>query len=310
VRDEPLRIRVVGGEKLQACIDEMLQTVGNEMQTILTSVFQPALKQLKPVLEEYEQVLPPFFQVLAATGWPPPAMMSPFDLMGMRAVVQARDHGLEEAEAKLTEIMLAAHSGETVASIAERWGNRYLLRRRRHILRAAINAHLRGDYECSVPTFLSQIEGVVVDGYGHVGWLKPKTYVGYVDRLGPEEMNEGRGDIVAEVRRATRHFYRHVVLADFIHGHPIPSNLSRHAILHGADTGYGRVASLKALLLVEAVQDCFQFVALEQSQVYHLAGCSFVRGAKQGLLHYEGRWAAGEERRPCRICRPADDDRT
>jgi hypothetical protein len=79
---------------------------------------------------------------------------------------------------------------------------------------------------------------------------------------------------------AVQLFYFEVVLANFEHGEQIPF-LSRHAILHGADVGYGTKSnSLRTILLFDYVQSNLGVVAIGKGGCYHLPFCSSVRRTK------------------------------
>ncbi|MFP3489612.1 hypothetical protein R0K20_18625, partial [Staphylococcus sp. SIMBA_130] len=49
-------------------------------------------------------------------------------------------------------------------------------------------------------------------------------------------------------------YYVDTILAEFTRGEEIKSDLSRHAILHGADTDYGtKVNSIKTILVLDTI---------------------------------------------------------
>jgi hypothetical protein len=277
------------------------------------SMFQSVLASVQPLAEQfdrtYSEVVAPFVEIMIEEEWPPPAMEAPLNLRGMQVVVAARKAGASDVGRIIERLMLMNHDRGVLEAIADSWSQRYLLKRRNPILQSALRAHLDGEYFCSVPTLLSQVEGVVVDGFGHVDWLSPQRYSRYLESLVPDA--GGQDDLVSDFRRAMRVFHKNVVLANFIHGQPVQSALSRHAILHGADVDYGKEAtSLKAILLVDALQDCFHYVWLAGSEIFHHCGCTAIRGAARERLFSGDRWApAGHGKRPCRVCRAGEKGR-
>ena len=71
-------------------------------------------------------------------------------------------------------------------------------------------------------------------------WIKIKNYVSKISGSGSND-------------EAFQRFINDIVLVHFEHGKAINSNLSRHAIMHGADKTYGNyLNSLKAILLFNA----------------------------------------------------------
>ncbi|MCP5021563.1 MAG: hypothetical protein GY930_07275 [bacterium] len=114
--------------------------------------------------------------------------------------------------------------------------------RRIQILSHALAAHHAGLWGASVPTLLAQAEGIAVDLAEHTGWLKSEDYKKLLS-LPPEDY-----PIVADIVRG---FVEEHFLVNFHHGKRVPE-FSRHAILHGADTGFAtKHHSQRAILLID-----------------------------------------------------------
>ena len=69
-----------------------------------------------------------------------------------------------------------------------------------------------------------------------------------------------------------------LVFGKFQHGAPVPFDLNRHAILHGADSSYDKKeTSLKLIVILEFLIDRLRFVALKSTKVYHQFDCPYIR---------------------------------
>ncbi|MDO9581022.1 MAG: hypothetical protein Q7J06_10740, partial [Bacteroidales bacterium] len=102
---------------------------------------------------------------------------------------------------------------------------------------------------------LTQIEGVIVDGYCHKGWLGQDKLKRYIEKL--YDLNSRTHNI----DRVIKEILLNNILVNFLHGDRINSSLSRNAILHGADIEYGIPKnSLKTILLFNYLQRSFKLL--------------------------------------------------
>jgi hypothetical protein len=123
-------------------------------------------------------------------------------------------------------------------TLAKRWQASH----RWHVLEQVLKAHDAGLYAVSIPTALAQAEGIVADAVGHSGRLSGKQLRDHLVSLRTTEDIEGP---------AIDAFLDNFLFSPFEHGAPIP-RFSRHAILHGADVGYGtKRASLVSMVWVD-----------------------------------------------------------
>jgi len=90
----------------------------------------------------------------------------------------------------------------------------------------------------------------------------------------------------------------------------LKSEISRHAILHGADVKYGTASnSLKTILCFDFLQDAFRLVSLRRGKAFHVVGCPTIYSKKgeKDLIFYKYFFQAEEEGRiPCKVCRPKE----
>lgn len=91
----------------------------------------------------------------------------------------------------------------------------------------------------------AQLEGVIAEASNHHGRFSERKLVEYLAPIAERGTRFERFDarlVVGEIWQG------------FEYGDPLPQ-LSRHAILHGADTGYGTPAnSLKAILYFDSIR--------------------------------------------------------
>jgi len=100
-------------------------------------------------------------------------------------------------------------------------------------------------FAVSVPTFLAQFEGLIVDLAGHVGRMNYDDLKKHVANIATAT---GAGDILNT-------FVNDALLAKFAHGSLVPP-FSRHAILHGGDVHYAtETNSRTAILLIDQITE-------------------------------------------------------
>lgn len=242
-----------------------------------------------------------FSQVMMDLGWPPPVDL-PMALVN-KLLQLVDDRGLEDAAPDIEKEICAYYTPERLRRKVRAWGKTRLLGRRKRILEKAVKAHIDGDYELSVPAMVAQVEGVIADGFGHVGRMNGKQYHKYLDSHFQAPGDSGVEDAA---NQAVRAFVAKVLLAQFEHGKPSQSQLSRHAILHGGDTDYPKEEnSLKAILILDVLQDSFGFVTLDGSDVFHRDGCPAVMSSKKPVHHHkDADMLVAQGKRPCKRCNP------
>lgn len=170
----------------------------------------------------------------------------------------------------ITKTIIHYYDQEVLDKILNYWKEKLLLTKRAKILTDAINAHKLGKYNLSVPILISQLEGVLANGFYHKGQLHEPGYKCYLKEVMTISTNPYFDNIAID-------FFINVLMINFQHGKNILSLSSRHAILHGADVKYGsKENSLKMILLLDYIQDKFNYFSCENSNVSHIVGCSKV----------------------------------
>ena len=232
---------------------------------------------------------------LLSFGWPVPLHAPAVGISRLRK--QCKDLEPKDTQKIVDKEIIDFYTPERIRDdILSLWESKPFLKKRMLILRSVIDAHIRSEYACSVPTLLTQIDGVIAESFNHQGFLSWKKFLKYIETIVPN--NKGFADTV----------YRQVIfgelLEDFIHGQISFPDLNRHAILHGVDTRYVREkVSLKAILLFDFLVDQIAFVRLEESCIYHRPECYRIRKSRKPRIIYPiQQLADAEGNKPCRFC--------
>jgi len=234
--------------------------------------------------------------ILVASGWPPPTM--DFDIADMRYVVEAHNSlAPNKAKAQIDAFMLERHNSYYVSTRLSDWKHHKWITDRIPILTAVVNAHIQEQYALSVPAILSQIEGIIWEGYDYRGRVCLKE-----EKVRAKLLCKNGLDFLDEI---AEEFFLNTVLHDFDAGQPIPE-LSRHAILHGFDTHYATATnSLKLILLFDYFLGAFGVVSLETSTAYHKLGCPHIQRSLSHRTVYSSHQSAQRAgKQPCKLCHP------
>lgn len=164
----------------------------------------------------------------------------------MRLIVKHyNEEGVESTNELLTKFLITFYSKERIELLREKWMELDWLKSRIYILNEAIDCHFDGKYYASVSTLLPQIEGIIAERGELNGFIKQS------------QLKESVGQILNQTGQfsldsAVSYFYIKSVLDNFSLGEEVKSPLSRHAILHGADTKYGyELNSIRTILLFD-----------------------------------------------------------
>lgn len=183
---------------------------------------------------------------------------------------------------------------EYFTSLFLKWKENKLLNKRIHIMEELINLHNNRFYYGSTILALSQIEGIIADGFYHLGKISGNDIKNYISSM------QGKYTTDAAFKR----FYDEVVLVGFEHGKEILSNLSRHAIMHGSDTKYGQyLNSIKAILLLDYLQDRFCLYYIENVKTVHNYGCHYLGKTNKKIIGTKNIHALVREGyKQCKVC--------
>jgi hypothetical protein len=235
-------------------------------------------------------------------GWPP-ILEASFPQMNEILVIY-REEGPEAAQAYVEALAGDCYDDTTIRRKLASWGSDPLLSRRLRFLRAGVEAHLRHDYACSVPTLLPQVEGLVVDLYQGVPELEVARIEVLVDTLLVAD-DEGEDSALSRVDRLVREYYLQQVLRSIGRRDLVPDSLNRHCVLHGRDLAYDTKAnSLRALILFDYLTTSLVIVSSPSGGVYHRAGCPAALVSRALIVLADPLAASASGRRPCQRCRP------
>lgn len=153
-------------------------------------------------------------------------------------------------------------SDEFVEPLLENVSSSKMLGKRSRIIERSLKAHQRREYELSIPSAMTQIEGVIGDAM----FLKElvvregnKYYLVGPDGAPKRDRNDKRlGPISLSPALRNANLDEHPLLADasdFLSGVLLQR---RNDILHGRDVGYGKAKlSVQSLLVLSVLTDTF-----------------------------------------------------
>ena len=157
---------------------------------------------------------------------------------------------IEEFRQEIDSSLSEFYDQDELSQILEEWKTIKILERRIGILEDIIIGHNLGKFNLTIPTALSQIEGILGDMYNHLGRMKGIDRHNYLTELFNHYIfNLPELNVAPLIWK---------IYEGFEWGKPVPSHINRHAILHGFNTDYGyRINSLKCILLLDyIIQHC------------------------------------------------------
>lgn len=199
------------------------------------------IKRIEEFKGEFEQ----YKKITIMLGFPPHMDLLPKEIS---EIVRAYNtYGKEKAEKVTYNIYIGYYNYEKIKNLSTKWYHMDILKNRKQILRQAVYAHFKENYYLSIPIVFSQLEGIIANTFKHKGKMHQNDYINYLGKILNDNKNMSFDGLI-------NNFYATIVLASFNHNEPIKSVLSRHAIMHGADTKYGtKINSIKALLLFDYI---------------------------------------------------------
>lgn len=221
-------------------------TTSELFKSIDYSVLIEKFQQFREVVVEYGSKAEKFKTYVVEMGYPPHYDLLPYEVT---RIVELYEEDQEKAITYTNDFMLKKFDHDNLQMMLEKWGNAKWTENRVEIFTDIMNAHKNKMYYVSIPATIAQIEGIIAQGFDHYGKMNGNHIKEYLTRLLSEV---GRFSFDEGIKA----FYFKNVLASFEHGKPIRSFLSRNAILHGADVGYGTPEnSLKCILLFDYIHD-------------------------------------------------------
>jgi len=267
-------------------MSDLFRKVRNSLGELITAVYEK--------VEAHDK----FYLILMQLGWPPVTNRGQYVEEFSRIVEEYERNGLDHVRDTVESAMIRWHDKTYLRQMLHEWVKSPLLQARSHILTAAVQAHLRGEYILAIPVMLSQIEGVVVSGLGISGQVNSKKFKSHIESL----LHEGM--IIKNKNETIRQFVIGKLMAPFLHGEPVRASPSRHAILHGADLNYGTEPnSLKVILFMENIRQLFRFETINGGRVFHVYGCPSLRSSKKNRIFFSNVMEAMRlGLRACRRC--------
>lgn len=203
-------------------------------------------RNMEKEIEEENQMKELFQIVMLGLGFPPSDTLFPKEMKWILDSYSSYNGNSNELlKEEITNFLIGCYNEKELNTLLNYWEKQTVCQSRVHILREVIQGHIMGFYNLTVPTMLSQIEGIIAEGFNHVGRMKEKDQKQYISVL-LSCTDTGSFD------SAINEYFLSTILVGFEHGKEIKSDLSRHAILHGADTNFGtQINSLKCILLFD-----------------------------------------------------------
>lgn len=255
---------------LDALFENMAKQAAKNIEDILNTIKESTKRTMDVFSDVMAEETRKFTTILLENGWPP---HNTLNMNHMIEIIEIHESNANKINVKteIDRLFLDFYSIDQINRMFKVWKSKGWLKDRISILNDCVYAHNKGKYSLTVPTLLTQIEGIIADGFSHNGRMDNDVLKNYINDL----LN--RGDRFS-YDTAIEEFYLENLLAGFKHGFPLKSFLSRHAILHGGDTNYGtKLNSLKCLLLFDYLQNKFGFVCLPNGEVYHKIDCRIVK---------------------------------
>jgi hypothetical protein len=236
-------------EGMQKTLQPLSRMIGDVRQRIITTLESIDFKKIHDAAKILEKNTIRFKAIMLEIGFPP---HDSIPLSHISYFVRIYDEiGIDYAKRLISRYMtLVLYREEELRTMQKKWQRADWLEKRIKVLNSALDGHIQGYYDLTIPTLLAQIEGMLVEGIlsldepvGKIGYKVQENFLAQVI-LG--DTNTFSFD--EEIEK----IYTTIILAEFERGKEVESELSRHAILHGEDVKYGtKLNSLKAILIFD-----------------------------------------------------------
>ncbi|WP_180320105.1 hypothetical protein [Peribacillus loiseleuriae] len=211
------------------------------------SDIENAVTRFKQGIIETEEDLKIFKSVMVEMGYPP---HEGIDISTVRTIAQSYKENKESITPDvIQEFMCVYYDSKFIKTISLEWENNKVIQKRLPILRNVVMAHNQGMYNVAIPTILTQLESLLVDAFHIKGKVN-----GEIIKILWENLLKNNEDANLNFDREIHDYYVKNILIGFEHGKAAGSEISRNAILHGADIDYGQLLnSIKTILLFDCV---------------------------------------------------------
>jgi hypothetical protein len=241
-----------------------------------------------------------FMELMIRLDWPPPLEVSLTEVVELLKRERLDPDGVA---ASIDDWVMGHYGKDAVEHALETWRACPLCERRIPALEAAVNAHLRADFFCSVPVLLAQAEGLICDYYAN----SPHDTQNLKPKVGMLLQRDRAAGIGAHVDRAMLAYYRDIVHESLRPGTAPKGSLRRNLIMHGGDCSYGTIAmSYKSLLVFDFFVESLTVAVVDGEDEYHMLSCPKCRGGvdmKPECVQISNA-ATLAGRSPCKTCGP------
>ncbi|PFD96547.1 hypothetical protein [Priestia megaterium] len=238
----------------QNVVPSYIQKMRNDYAQLHKQIISPLTKELRNTfqkiakgIKETEEDVKVYKTVMMKFGYPP---CGTIDTPSLRSIAQhynSYSGNKENFQEFIDEFMIDYYDAPTLQELSLMWEENNLITKRMPLLRNAIKAHNLRMFELVVPSVIPQLEGIIIDAFG-IDKKVNERILKILLRYLLLENNKSKSEYNFDPSMYT--YYKNRVLVPFEHGAGVKSDISRHAILHGGDTDFGKeTISLKVILL-------------------------------------------------------------
>lgn len=172
------------------------------------------------------------------------------------------------------------------------WKSNPLLQSRTAILGDAVQCHHQELWNASLPVWYILVEGILIE---NIAPNKPRRTPRGQRTIGPLDCFRliTTPHLPFKGWQAIQEFTQKQAWCQYLSSADSVSN-SRHGVMHGASTDYGTPEnSLKALLLLDYVQEVLHYGVIVQEETLHRPGCSLLTSHPLDLAFFQNEmWAS------------------
>lgn len=196
------------------------------------------------LLEKAEQDFDKFKIILIEVGFPPFEFDLSFAQISQLVNIYYED-GRQAFKREFHRYVMKTFTNNAIDTLHTNWAESGLINKTRlRIIDEIIFCHKNRKYFSSVATIIPQIEWLVLRSRRNKGWATQGKLKEYINELADKESTFSLDEVLTS-------FFEDVLYTRFEIGKKLPQ-LSRNAILHGADARYGtKLNSIKCILLFD-----------------------------------------------------------
>jgi hypothetical protein len=287
--DQDLDLKI---ENLKASWKTLSKNISSELNLSLNSFFIMLGIMIAPEIYKYFNIYNRFSIALITNKFPPIVGIPKDKIRYLLKFEKNSSDFIFETN----QFLQTYYDEKKICEIHNKWKENDFLRSRTDMLDEIIRCHNSKLFFSSTILCVSQVEGIIAEGFCHSGKMNQSKYILYFQKL--------NGDSKNKQDSVFRNFMLDTLLVNFEHGGTLMSEISRHAIMHGADKNYGTfVNSIKSLLFLDYLADCFGYYHNDKSKVYHKFGCHYINYSSNKLqLIKKSNGSSLKNMSPCKKC--------